>query len=105
MTPTEEHKLLLGMLKNLEAPTSDWSWPAFLVESTAWCSLAIIALWFSHRPGERDWLLAAVLVGVFLGGALLGAISLWRKLCHRGNLVRPYIDQDKIRARLADLEA
>ena len=105
MTPTEERKFLLGVLKSLEATPQNWSWPAFLIEFFVWVGLAVVAMWVAHIPGKPDLILVAALIGVFVGGAVLGSIALWRKLWHRGVLVRPYIDQDRIRARLSELEA
>ena len=105
MTPIEERKFLLDTLKSLQAPVQTWSWPAFLMELLVWCGLAVVALWVVNNPGKPDLMLVAALIGVFIGGAVLGAVSLWRNLCHRGALVRPYIDQDRMRARLSELEA
>jgi len=105
LTPKEEQKFLREALKSLESTSQSWSWPAFILEAIAFLGLAALALWITKRPGEPDWLVVALLIGTFIAGAILGSINLWRTLCRRGILIRPYIDQERIRARLAELEA
>ena len=104
MTPDQERAFLTHSLKALEVPTNSWSWQTFILEALAFSILAITALWIKDKPGALDWLQVVSLVGIFVAGMLIGAIGLWRKLCHRGALIRPYIDTARIRARLAELE-
>ena len=104
MTPDQERAFLNESLKALESPTNSWSWQTFILEAFAFSVLAITALWIKEKPGMVDWLQVMSLVGIFAAGMLIGAIGLWRKLCHKGALIRPYIDTVRIRARLAELE-
>ena len=105
MTPYEERKFLRAALKNLESGSNEWSWRAFALELLAVAGIALIAFWIAKQPGKPDWVTVLFLVIAFVSGSLLGCLSLWRSLYRKGILIRPYIDQERIRARLAQLEA
>jgi uncharacterized protein YneF (UPF0154 family) len=105
MSPAEEKKFLSAALKDLERSGGAWSWRAYFLELLAIAGIGLIGFWVSKAPGNPDWLIVLFLVVAFLSGLILGCLSLWRSLYRKGTLIRPYIDQDRIRARLVELEA
>ncbi|MGY0800138.1 hypothetical protein ACW7G0_13940 [Lysobacter sp. A286] len=105
MTVTEERKLLKQILEALDETTKRrWSWQAFAVNAVSFATLAVIALWLFQNPHLLDIPRVASLLGAVFAGALIGALSTWQLLCKNGAAVRKYIDAERVRARLAELE-
>jgi hypothetical protein len=105
MNSSEEQKVLRAALKLLESAGRKRFGPALLLEILAMAGLALTAYWVSAQPRGPDWVVVLFLALSFVSGVALGCLSLWRALAHRGPLIRPYIDQDRMRARLSELDA
>lgn len=105
MTESEERKVLKQLLAALggTAPRK-WAWQAFLVEAVSFCVLVTIAFWLFQSPDLMDLPHVAALLGAVFSGAMIGAVGTWRLLSRNSPLVCRYIDSDKVRARLAELE-
>ena len=105
MSPAEEIKFLQNTLAYLDQPANRWSWPMFMAEAIVFLALVAVAIWFYERPGGASLEHWAVLVGSFLGGAVVGIVSLSRHSHQRWAVLRHHVDKDRIRARLNELGA
>ena len=105
MTEAEERKLLKQLLSALDETTPKrWSWQAFAINAVSFCTLTVIGLWLFQNPQLVDAARVVSLVGAVFAGAMIGALSTWKLLCKNGDVVRRYIDSERVRARLAELE-
>ena len=105
MTEADERKLLKQVLLVPEenAPRK-WYWQAVSVDALSFCILLAIGLWLLNSPGLLDAPHVLALVGAVLAGALIGALSTWKLQCKNSDYVRRYIDEQKVRARLSELD-
>ncbi|TYT26471.1 hypothetical protein FZO89_09495 [Luteimonas viscosa] len=106
MTEVEERKLLKQLLTALDETTQKkWSWQAFAINAVSFCTLTVIALWMLQNPQLIDAPRVVSLLGAVFAGAMIGALSTWKLLCKNGDVVRRYIDAERVHARLAELES
>lgn len=105
MSPSEERKLIREVLKNIDSPRRALPLPALLMELLAMAGIVLVAVWVARQPGEPNWQTVLFLATSFASGAVIGFISLWRAFHRRDTLIQPYIDQQRLQARLSELEA
>lgn len=105
MNEDEEHKLLRQILAAIDETTPrKWSWQAFATTAISFCTLTVAALWLFDSCKINNASLAACLIGTLLAGAMIGALSTWKFLCKNSAVVRQYIDTERVRARLSELD-
>lgn len=103
---TEEKKLLKQILAAAtNDPSLKWSWQAFALNAISFCVLTVIALWLIQNPHLADVPRVVSLLAAAIAGSMIGALSTWKLLCKNGSVVRKYIDVDRVRSRLAQLES
>lgn len=105
MTEAEERKLLKQLFAALEesAPRKRY-WQPVAINALSCVTLTAIALWVLLNPHQADGCVIAAFLGAVLAGAMIGALSTWRLLRTNDAVVRRYIDAERVRARLTELE-
>lgn len=105
MTEFEERKVLKQLLATLgETAPTKWAWQAMAIDAVSFCVLIVIVLWLFQNSSLMDAPHIVALLGAVFSGAMIGAVNTWKLLCKNSALVCRFIDSDRVRARLAELE-
>ena len=106
MNREEERKLLGHILEAIEGGTHErWARHATLIHGGATIVIAAVALWLAFNPQLVDAPRIISLLVVLFTGAMLGAVSTWKLLTQNSRYVSKFIDEERVRARLAELAA
>lgn len=106
MTAAEERRQLGHILQALhDATHARWQWQPVAIEVVAWLAVFGIAVWLFATSRLDDGGQAIALIAMAVAGSVIGSVTMWRLLHRNSALVCRYIDEAKVRARLAELEA
>ena len=65
--------------------------------------IVLVVGWVAQQPGKPNWQLVLFLAISAACGAVIGFISPWRAFRRRDALIQPYLDQQRLQARLSQL--
>lgn len=102
MTPIEENKYLVAVLKQIDNGPSRFFLSAWLYV-VVWFGIALTFFAF-FQAGDRAHPVLLALVSAFIG-ILAGTLSFVQLAAKRWTYLRPHIDRDSVVKRISELQA
>jgi predicted secreted protein len=100
MRPSDENELLLQVLGQLESPPHNPRLTRAFLPAAWLASVVAFAVLFQVAEHISPALLGAVCAGL---GAIIGIVLYARECARQEPVLRPHIDRESIRRRLAEL--
>jgi hypothetical protein len=104
MSPNEEKKYLRTLLRMLDGRAVNWNVRLIILDLLSVAGIVIVCYWVVKPLGSPDPVLILMLIATFVSGLMLGVVALGRVMWPHGRLVKRYLDRDRLRARLDELE-